>query len=432
MIKNTERNFKIRVDEWVLGLIRRGVTSFNRLIYSLPGVYPPTVLHSLQRLVSCGEIPSWILSQARKQIRVAESAHPTFAHDMILPPPHPLDYDWRFSSSAHRLLLNECLKVTRPGHSVVLLGTPSLLWAAHRYHYPRHFLLLDANKTIITSLTRAISKDEVVECDVSRDQLPAFSASAAIIDPPWYGEHIRAFLWAACQMCKPGAYLFLSMPPLGTRPNVDTEWSNTLVWAKQIGVDFVRSDFAALSYVSPYFEQNALRAEGFLSVPTDWRRGDLAIFRRRGKSTVPRPIIMSQDGEWDEEILFGVRVRIRRQSLSGFEDPSLISVVEGDILSSVSRRDQRRTFADVWTSGNRIFACKGCHILRRIVQAMITNHSPQEAVANSLNRQLSPSEVRLVSHAIYQIKEIIRGERSEGLFFGEGLYHAERTISSSG
>ena len=181
----------------------------------------------------------------------------------------------------------------------------------------------------------------------------------------------------------------------------------------------------------PYFEQNALRAEGFLSIPTDWRRGDLAIFRRSGKSTVPRPIIMSQDGEWDEEILFGIRVRIRRQSLSGFEDPSLISVVEGDILSSVSRRDQRRMFADVWTLGNRIFACKGRHILRRIVQAMITNHSPQEAVANSLNRQLSPSEVRLVSHATHQIKEIIRVERGEGLFFGEGLYHAERTISSS-
>ncbi len=37
------------------------------------------------------------------------------------------------------------------------------------------------------------------------------------------------------------------------------------------------------------------------------------------------------------------------------DEVNLISLVKGDILPTVSRRDPRRRQADVWTSGNRIF-----------------------------------------------------------------------------
>jgi hypothetical protein len=84
-----------------------------------------------------------------------------------------------------------------------------------------------------------------------------------------------------------------------------------------------------------------------------------------------------------------VRVRIRQPNLSGFADPSLVSVVPGDVLQSVSRRDSRRRLADVWTSGNRIFACQGRGVLQQILRAVAVGRSPYEAVALALERPLS-------------------------------------------
>jgi hypothetical protein len=126
------------------------------------------------------------------------------------------------------------------------------------------------------------------------------------------------------------------------------------------------------------------------------------------------------ESDWGEEILLGTRVRLRRQHEGGFQDPSLGPLVPGDILPSVSRRDGRRKLADVWTSGNRIFACQGRNVLRQIIRAATAGRSPSEAVAAHLRRPLSPEEAGLVSRSARAVISIARLEQRENSLFGEG------------
>jgi hypothetical protein len=154
-------------------------------------------------------------------------------------------------------------------------------------------------------------------------------------------------------------------------------------------------------------------------ISEDWRRGNLAVFVRTQLAHVPRPQPVD-DAAWTEEVLLGMRVRIRPQLARGFQDPTLKSLVPGDVLPSVSRRDPRRQFADVWTSGNRIFACPGRHVLRQTVTAVAAGHSSAEAVAVYLQRPLHPEEKRLVTRAAYQLLRIARREQHEYMLFGEG------------
>jgi hypothetical protein len=151
----------------------------------------------------------------------------------------------------------------------------------------------------------------------------------------------------------------------------------------------------------------------------DWRRGDLAIFLNSYQNNIPRPVVSSpDDSKWAEESLFSVRIRIRNDLSVGFSDPTLRSIVPGDILPSVSSRDERRTLVDVWTSGNRVFTCKGRGILRQIISALAIGRAPEDIVTEGLGRKLTVIENELVLQATSQIMKIIELEQTENALFG--------------
>ncbi|MBD2018547.1 hypothetical protein H6F96_31910 [Microcoleus sp. FACHB-53] len=422
--------FEDSVDSWVLDALASGVTTFEQLLTLLPGVYPSIALSSLQRLASAQRISTEVMKELVKPAKSKLEQSTRSYHQISLPVPHPLDYDWRFSDAAVEILLNECKELTPLYSTIVLLGTPSLLQMGIEQSYPRQLVLLEASSTITASLTQAVPNVQVVRCDVIKEPLPKLSAEAVVLDPPWYPEHIQSFLWAACQLCKIGGYILISMPPFGTRPGIEREWINTLDWTQKIGLTLLRLDKMALPYVTPLFELNGLKAEGVHTVPREWRRGNLAVFSRTHQAEVPRPAAVPQEDEWIEEVLLGVRVRIRQPNLSGFADPSLVSVVPRDVLQSVSRRDSRRRLADVWTSGNRIFACQGRGVLQQILRAVAVGRSPYEAVALALERPLSSRETELVSHATNQIINLVSTEQKENLLFGEQRNYTNLSLAA--
>jgi hypothetical protein len=406
-------------DDAILAALARGVTQFESLLAALPGIYPSVALNALRRLVSQGQVPRDMWVQAVQHVSQRRPHDTRACHHMAMPIPHPLDYDWRFSEVATQALLAQCLDLTRPSDTVALLGTPSVLKAAVTGRIPRQWILLDTNPLMTTWLTHAAPDARVLQWDVRQDPLPDLVAELVIVDPPWYEDYMRAFLWAACQLSALGGYLLVSVPPVGTRPGMVQEWARTLAWAQQLGLTLLREELAALPYVTPPFERNALQAEGLYMISEDWRRGNLAVFVRTQLAHVLRPQPVD-DAVWAEEVLLGMRVRIRPQPAGGFQDPTLKPLVPGDVLPSVSRRDPRRRLADVWTSGNRIFACLGRHVLRQIVPAIAGGRAPAEAVAAGLQRPLHPEEQRLVTRAAHQLLRIARHEQHENMRFEEG------------
>jgi hypothetical protein len=412
------RQFERQVKQWVRAVITRNSISFDTITQALPGVYPSIVRNTLNRIAlrrwSSGQQNLCAPNSLSNEARLCTNT---------MPIPHPLDYDWRFSAATNAYLLQEIESCAAPDATVVLLGTPSVLCTASHSPNPYQYVLIEANPTMVEWFAQTLPTARVEWCMIGRDDLPSLAGSVVIADPPWYEEYLRVFLWAAAQLCHVGGTIFVSVPPLGTRPGIAQEWARSLSWAQQLGLSLVRLERTVLNYQTPPFENNALCAEGLISVNPMWRHGDLAIFTHQSLRMACQPHLPASEEMWDEVCVKGVRIRLRRDNENTFADPTLISLVDGDVLASVSRRDPRRRAVNVWTSGNRVFACMGTHILRTILQAIANDRLPLVAVSDQLNRALTALESSQVDYASHQVQDILSQERHEVRGYWEGTFY---------
>jgi hypothetical protein len=246
--------------------------------------------------------------------------------------------------------------LTRPGGSVGLVGTPTLALPAartlrsHRVDYYGVDCSDVAQTGALRWLCESISLDLLRAVEVRRQY------ATIVMDPPWYGEYLCRFVYFAAQALEVGGHLLLAMPASGTRPGIDRENATALRWAKDLGLGLEFIDHGHVRYETPPFERNALRAAGILNIGAEWRRGDLWVLRKqRGRARRwPGDVYQSR---WLEFRFGAVRVRVDADTSAQRGDPSLVPLVDGDILPSVSRRDRRRSLVRVWTTGNRVYGC---------------------------------------------------------------------------
>ena len=250
-------------------------------------------------------------------------------------------------------------------------------------------------------------------CDIIKCNFRLAAVNVVIADPPWYEDDALGFLRASSEICTDHGIVLVSFAPDGVRPGIEDERERIIDAAAGLGLTFVEVEALKLSYATPFFEYNALRAAGFERVVSDWRRGDLLTFRKVGDFTQRDASYNSEVSNWDEAEICGVHFWIRRRTERRFSEPCLKSVVEGDILPTVSRRDSRRDLADVWTSGNRVYGCEGTFVLGVILRAMRESLDPIALVEDVLRQRLSKTEMELVSFSVDQLKSLVRTERHE-------------------
>lgn len=411
------RQYETLIDEWVIAALLQGSCTLTELFKAIPGVYPVLVLEAVSRLVLAQKIDAQIAAKIIKTAQRATSkpadryARP---QRLPLPVPHPLDYDWRFSEAAIRKLTSLCLESTQAGDIVALLGVPSVFAMAMELTSQRTLVLIDANPAIVELLGKGYSNETILRCDLLKDPVPEVGAAAVVLDPPWYMEYFTAFFWAATRLCAMGGKVLVSLPPLGTRPGIEYERAELLTYANQLGLTLETLSPAALPYIMPPFEVNALSRANVWGIPPDWRRGDLAVFTKSQTIETARPYVMeATEPYWNEYRIGEVRIRVKPDEEKVFIDPKLVSLVEGDILLSVSRREPLRAKVDVWTSGNRVFACRGSGILQQILKAAARESSPEKEVSDWLARRLTEEERMLVQCAARQIDDIIKQEQQE-------------------
>lgn len=223
--------------------------------------------------------------------------------------------------------------------------------------------------------------------------------------------------------------MLLSVPPRGTRPGVEQEWTEICAWAGRIGLALEDVDQRSLSYETPAFEHNALGADGIFAVPRVWRRAPCARFRRKAGPLGPRPPA-PMSVPWAEYDIRGTRIRVKPSGPRAFLDPALQPVSSADVFASVSRRDPLRREADVWTSGNRVFRCPGRFVLRHILGAMVNGMPPHETVALGLGRPLRAQERDAVDHASRNVEVLCIREwlERERVGANEDEYLVERHV----
>jgi hypothetical protein len=136
------------------------------------------------------------------------------------------------------------------------------------------------------------------------------------------------------------------------------------------------------------------------------------VFRRTDAACGSRPA-MDPEPSWTERSIGLTRFKLQETLSTDFASPVLRSIVPGDILPTVSRRDIRRKDATVWTSGNRIYGCDGTGTLATIIDGMNAGEAPEITVGMQQGRALTTTEGILVATAVQQVRNVVKWEGAE-------------------
>jgi hypothetical protein len=361
--------FSSWVDEKVAEAMQPSAANFAALVERLPGIYPTEILASLNRLATGpGQIDGAATTLARSASIEISAPAPFRSHrTAALLPPHPLDYEWRFSQQAVNALEEACHRCTEINGSVALVGTPTIAACPEALFGDRATTYFGVD----TDALRALGPSNWLAAlfNVNLLQRPPDSGtySTVIMDPPWYEEYMLRFLWFAGQIARIGGTLLLAMPPEGTRPGIAQENARLLRSCQQVGFEREGVLVAQLPYDMPPFERNALRAESIRNIHPTWRKADLWQLKKVRSVSSPWPGDVDSDS-WSEHRFGRVRLRINRDAVARGQDPRLRTLIAGDVLPTVSRRDLRREQVRVWTTGNRIFGCDAPRILCALLE----------------------------------------------------------------
>jgi len=390
----------------VLDVIRLGAGSLSEVIDRLPGVYPEKVAQTVRRCASSGQVGDEIAAQILRAGRYDDSAPATVSG---LPLAHPADYEWHFGSESAALMADLSMQFTSEGDVVLLLGVPTLAAGLRG----RNVTLLDRNPAVIQQIAELYPSVRASTFDLFCDPLPETRASVVVLDPPWYLDHMKSFVWAAAALCIGGGHVIASVPPDGARSGVRNEWPRFATWCEKVGLQLVERRPGALSYISPLFEVNALQAAGVTNISATWRKGDLAVFRLAEKPDFDAPPRAPVEIQWDELRLGAVRIKLRRTRNAEVEgDPRLRPLVRGDVMPTVSRHNRYRTKIDVWTSGNRIFRCGDLRLLRGIIEC-IRHGKDEPSLQGSAQGDSSIENEYLLRETHRQLQELVLVEQEE-------------------
>ncbi len=367
MAPDIEAEFDRWVDQAVAEAMQPHISDFSTLVERLPGIYPVEVLASLKRLGEKHAQVNGMAAALTHSAAVAGQTRSSSGNRTKLLPPHPLDYEWRFSRTAVDALVEASHVCAEPGGPIALVGTPTIAASPEALFGRRAMTYFGVDTDALRALGPPAWIDTLINVNLLVRPSDAGTYSMVIMDPPWYEEYVRRFLWFAEKITRIGGTLLLAMPPNGTRPGIVEENARLLAWCQELG--FEREDvvLARLPYDMPPFERNALRAVNIVNVHGTWRKADLWRLRK------VRSILLAWPGDvasipWSEHRFGPVRLRVNCDAPSNGEDPRLRSLIENDVLPTVSRRDPRRNEARVWTTGNRIFACDAPKMLRAILE----------------------------------------------------------------
>ena len=401
--------YEMDLDRSIVDAVRDGVHDLWHLHSVLPGYYPTSIRDAVGRLVANSVIPPAILDEASS----TESVSETQLEVPGLPTPHPFDFDWRFTRGTSSELLTKLLAIANPAERFLLLGVPSIYVLAESRGLTDRIIPLDQNNPLRPSDNKHALGGAVYSYDLIHEVPRLPPVDAVLADPPWYVDEAVGFLRSASQSCVRGATVLLSFAPDGMRPEIRDERRQIIARAEALGLSCVGIENLALSYATPFFERNALRASGFQQVAPAWRRGDLLTFRKTGSSFLMNGSLNAVGSVWDEVSIDGVRYRVRCLKGDGFADPRLKKLVEGDILPTVSRRDGRRNQALVWTSGNRVFRCDGARVFTAILRAVQASEHPIAAVQDLIPQPINDQQAMLVQSTAWQVERIVHTEVRE-------------------
>ena len=399
----------------VIKAIKNGPRTFGDLLRDLPSIYPTDVLAEMDRMSTLPGIDSEVLARIRTDATVPHERRTAAAS--LLPLPHPLDFEWRFSDATCRELLVASSEMTRKGDTILLYGTPGVAYAAISIPVRHRRIVFAGGDNAVSR--RLVRLNEATGRPISTlvgRSVPSECAAAVVVDPPWYPDYLHPMFRDATKACCSDGVVLASLPPLGIRPGAAEERDAFERFTERQGLHRVDMEGPRIAYETPFFEDNALATVGIYA-PAVWRIGDPAVYRRRRVLNIESCFPESSRESWAEVEIEGMRIRIRMDSGTREEDKGLQSLVQRDVLPSVSRRDPRRAKANVWTSGNRVYRAGHAGFVLRAARACCQGGI--DRVARSLWRSVEEEEA--LAQLMDRLQAIASAEAEERACFARGI-----------
>lgn len=363
------------IDQLIMG---SGAQSLNELASCLPGVYPTELVDRVRSLA-----PRLGRDAADRLLAYAPDIRELEVFESSLPLPHPLDFEWRFTRQSCSDLMQLAAAPSRPAgkQRVALFGTPHLGEHIANQKSSLHAVLYERRAEACNRLkgTGSLSIRQVDLAVVDAEDLND-PFDVVIADPPWYPAVTQVFIHAAARALRLGGRLMLCVPGLGTRPSAADERFQLTEFCHEHGLAIQEVHPLRLEYESPPFEIAALGAAGLERFNSRWRRGDLLIFTKLGQPRRFSPDVdIAVANPWKEVVVGDARIRVN-QVVEYPDGQPLQSLVPGDVLDSVSRRDMRRDEPNVWTTSNRVYATSSPSHLLSALELM---HEPELPASSS-------------------------------------------------
>lgn len=359
---------------------------FYDLVTKCAGMHPIEIVHSLNRIYRNGILDNHTYQQIMHSISDHKQRQNNDLYKKILPIPHQVDYDWRFSENGilnfvdriDKLIKNQSLK------RVAFIGSPSLF----RYYCESHskaveFFLIDFNANKHINKEMLPTNAHVINCNLNYDldmelRVDQIYADLVVMDPPWYPEYYKKFFDIGDIIGDAKCLIYGVFPPVLTRDSILAERSDIDAYVRKLGFEDLQYEPLCVEYYTPPFEQNVLKANGIRNYPMCWRKGDFFITFRTEKTAIDHGNtgIIIRNGGWTEKNIENVRFKLRQSTFS--EDMEfnirLDSLYENDIYPSVSRRFKGHEKINVWTSGNRVYYCSNIPTLFMIFEHLYDNN----------------------------------------------------------
>ncbi len=271
--------------------------------------------------------------------------------DDTRPELHPLDFEWLFDEDSARLLAD-----MGTGRTAAFIGLPSVAGLAdHGY------LLIERNPLVTARSPSLLNHGEVLTADIQSVDLAGIQPRQFVaFDPPWYPGETLLWLERAAELVEPRGHIGFVLFPELIRAAARMEREEILSFASMLGsVEIVKN---AMRYLTPRFEQEALRAAGVPPLRR-WRKADLVIIHVHPRSAVPKQLPLAAQPlareRWLTYRINGQVVKLRDMRTRDTrlrEHPPLSTVQTslGWVLPSVSLRHHGREEVDLWTSRNRV------------------------------------------------------------------------------
>lgn len=331
------------IEARVLSCLKNGSRSFEAIVQSCDGAYPPVVADTIRQL-------SGRVLEIAEQVYVdAEATNgrqtPTALAALES---NPILCSWYFTEQT-------CDSIARmrdwSSSRIAFVGTPRLFEWFESRGLGVHRVLFELDTEVLALLAQSFPCGDRLVAHDARGHIPASYVDrfdVVFFDPPWYTEEYLLWLARASELSHNGSVVYPLLPIL-TRPSAVAD-RDIVLGASRSVARCVTLLASFVHYEIPSFEQGQLTSSGITGLRS-WKRADLVVLDRNGKVLAAPPgSFVAPMPSWEEIDIGAVRFFVREGVASA--GGVLLDRLPGQsgLFISPSRRDPGRAHVNVQTS----------------------------------------------------------------------------------